>query len=336
MRHESHSIGVLTVDKIIGPGAPGEMGIGNKWYLDGVNGSNGNSGKTAGTALATPAAALAAMVADQLDTLYVLPNNTFTLIGAAPITWNLDHTRIIGLGSNYREQVIRTTSTDGVFAFLNTADNVEIHNIAFQQWGQNAACVTAFREQGKQNTYINCHFFGDIRSESATGSDGGAFSSLQIDTSVGGAGAEDKFIDCVMGDLGGTARTGAKKGVILFGLTGTAGAGKDILFRRCKVLSRSDDAEMSAFMFSGNYCRDTLMTIEDSAFYNYYSGDNFTKLTELINDDCLTDHANLIRRSTNFGWTNWDAQGGSGVTGRYTHIEMAQPNAGGGITTEAT
>lgn len=333
MRREKMGINELTVNWCSLHAM--DRGIGDAIYLDGVGGSNGNSGRTPGTALKTPGAALSAIVADQLDTVFVLPNNTFTLTGAAPITWNKDHTRIIGLGNNYREQVIRTISDDGAFAFLNTADNVEIYNIQFAQWGENAACLTAFKEQGKQNTYINCHFFGDIRSESATGADGAAFCSLHIDTTVGGAGAEDKFIDCVMGDLGGTARTGARKGVILFGLTGVAAAGKDVLFRRCKVLSRSTDADMSAFMFSANYCRDRLLEIDDCVFYNYYAGDGFTKLTEVINDDCTTDHANLIRaNSTNFGWTNWDSL--SGGDGRYSYTDMPQPNAGGGITAMVT
>ena len=51
MRHEKLSVGELTVDTIIGRGAPEEMGIGDKWYIDGTNGSDGNSGKSANDAL---------------------------------------------------------------------------------------------------------------------------------------------------------------------------------------------------------------------------------------------------------------------------------------------
>jgi len=213
-------------------------------------------------------AAEAKTVANRNDVMLVMPGK-YTGTGAAPLTWSKDYTHLLGLGPPPKREyggrgvVIRTTSTDGVFAALNTADLCQFHNVAFQQWGEDADCLTAFKEQGHMNTYKGCHFFGQIRDDTIALT---TSSSLEIGGAIQ-AGSADQFIECIIGGSGGAKRT-AINGTLLFSGE-QVGKGVDMQFKDCQFMSWIENANPCAVLVAESVGTDRLQLFDGCTFYNF-------------------------------------------------------------------
>ena len=253
----------------------------------------------------TPILAEASMVAGRNDIMLILPG-TYTGTGAAPMTWDKDHTHMLGLCSPPKHEygsngvIIRTTSDDGVFAMTNTAKMCQFQNVAFHQYGEDAACLTAFREAGYMNNFRGCHFFGHIRSDVA---DLTTSSSLEINCAVAGAGGADVFDKCVIGGSGGAKRTGANGSLLFTG--GAVGAGSDMQFLDTQFMNWMEDADPSAILIKANYGADRLMLFEGCTFYNFITNHGATGPAYVIRDNCTTTHDILLKRCARLGFDAW-------------------------------
>lgn len=268
-----------------------------------------------------------AMVANRNDVLCVYPGD-YAGVGANPFTWSKNNTHLIGMTAPLSRAVqIWTYTVDGVFAMNNTADHCQFHNIRFSNWGEHANCLTAVKETGHHNLYKGIHMQGEIRSEQVDVVGG---CSLWIDTPVAGAGEETIFDGCLIGDTGGSIRDIEGAGVIHFGPTGAVSSGKNMVFRRCKILSRSTTASCVAVRLAANNVIDRLLFFENTLFYNFYDAAQ-TKLTEVFWPGCGTGHRIVLKECVNAGWSSWQS---SNVT-YLPWNAMPTPNAEGGITTES-
>jgi hypothetical protein len=277
-----------------------------------------------------PEVAHAEMTTNRNDCLLVFPGD-YTGTGADPLTWSKSKTHMLGLAfartphPTMQGVVIRTISTSGVYAMLNTGSDNIFSKINFTQWGQNAACVCAVKEQGNHNSFLDCGIVGMIRSQTSQDTDG---CSLWINTAVSNAGQGNLYQDCVIGDSGGAERTVAN-GQILLGPTGIEGAGNNIHLLRCKINSRAADVDPCAILASANYCLDRQLLIEDCVFYNFVLNHTATKPAYVIRDGCNTTHDIILKNSVHHGFTAW--------TNNVTHCFNTAPDAadGGGESTAA-
>ena len=247
------------------------------------------------------------MAANRNDVLCVYPGK-YTGTGADPLTWSKDETHMIGMCNPPKHEyagrgvVIRTLSASGVYAMKNTGDLCQFHNVAFQQWGENVAALTAVREEGHMNIFKGCHFFGQIRSDTVALT---TCSSLEINSAVTRAGCADMFISCIIGGSGGAKRTGTN-GTLLFADGGSAiGCGVDMQFRDCQFMSWMEDADPCAVLMAANYSADRLMLFEGCTFYNFKENHAGTTPSYVFRDGCATTHDILLKRCARLGFTAW-------------------------------
>ena len=268
MRFEQLGVGVLRVDNIIGAGAPVEMGIGEKYYVDGVNGSNGNSGKTPGTALSTPAAGYSALTASQNDRLLLMPS-TYTL--TETLTWAKAQTHMIGIGNpTWRQggKIRLQTTVEAATATVDvTASGVFFGGFNITQNGAFTACVTALR---LSSTYFSAEQL-DLRGHlQATVAATEAASSLEF--AAAGNGFASTFMDCNIGTGSGSARSCASaedgNGVINF--AGTASGPGYVEFHDCRILSRSSTVYPVMVRAVVPNSFDRYVLFKDSLFHNFY------------------------------------------------------------------
>lgn len=300
MRYEQLSVGILTVDQIIGGVRHGPIGRGDAWYLDGTNGSNGNSGKTLNTPLKTLPAGESALVASQNDVLYVLPA-TYTL--TTELAWDKDYTHLIGLmGPNQLGDhsltgcTIYSSTTSVVETIDITADRCVFANLMIGNGGNNAVCVGAVNVDGWGNYFKRVTFLGSIADNQNTAV---AAASLLIDR----LGHFPIFEDCIIGQTGWGTRTADNSGVLRFVGT-TAPAPQNGIFRRCDFLSRSDDSAVAMVALPANTCISHSWLFEDCMFYNF-SMNHTASLGYIFYDNCGSTFDIILKNSVHRGADTW-------------------------------
>lgn len=263
MRYEQLSVGQLTVDNIIGAGAPVDMGNGEKYYVDGVNGSNGNSGKTAGTALSTPAVGYGALTASQNDIL-ILMTSTYTL--TETLTWAKAQTHMVGIGNpTWRQggKIRLQTTVEAATATVDvTASGVFFGGFNISNNGAFTACVTALRLSSTYFSGEQLDLRGSLQSTTAALA---TPSSLEFasGTSLGFA---STFTDCNIGTCSGNVRTGAS-GVIYF-KSSSSGPGY-VEFKGCRILSAAGGTGPHMVLADIVLSYDRYILFEDCLFNNF-------------------------------------------------------------------
>ena len=157
------------------------------------------------------------------------------------IAWSKAFTHLIGFGGpnctqgdHYEPNVcIYTDSTSVASIVTLTGAYCQFHNVQFWQYGNNAACLTAFTLDKYGAYFKNVGFKGVA---TAGVDDVAAAASLYIT----GNGFYPVFEDCVIGQNEWDEREGANSGQLRF--VGAAGAPSNGTFRRCRFLSVSNTA----------------------------------------------------------------------------------------------
>lgn len=231
MRYEQLNVGELNVDSLIGGGVP-VVGKGDKWFVDGTSGSNGNSGKSRSSALKTIEAGESALVASQNDILYVEPG---AYLLTAELAWDKAWTHMCGLGGpniggDWSEPnvCLYTTGVAVASTITISGQNTRFANLNIQNYGANAACLTALTIDIYGCYFKNVGIAGNMTSEQNAVV---AAASLYI----GAAGMYPLFEDCYIGQDVWGVRAAANSGVIRFNDTG--GRPNGGWFRRCRIVS---------------------------------------------------------------------------------------------------
>ncbi len=326
MRYEQLSVGVLTVDQIIGGAQHGPIGQGDAWYLDGTHGSDGNSGKTVNAPLATLPAAESLPTANQNDVIYVSPA-TYTL--TSELAWDKDFTHLIGLigpnlaGDHSLKGCTIYSSTASVVETIDiTADRCVFANLMIGNGGNASICVGAVNVDGWGNYFKHVTFLGTIADNQANDAD---CASLLIDQ----LGHFPIFEDCIIGQTGWGTRSAAYSGVLLFVGT-TSLAPQNGLFRRCRFLSRSETATVSMIRVPNATCIDREWLFDDCSFYNFSvnQGNALNQVVSAIGSP--QSHDMVFHNCVARGFTEWKTATGD------VFIDMGAYDASGGIATAAT
>ena len=270
--------------------------------------------------------------ANRNDTVIAMPGRYNT---EGDLTWSKSQTHLVGGGCNVNayygsggEVIVRNlAATDAAYAMLMTGHYNQVHGIAFHNFGEDAACVSSFKEQGRNNHYHHCLFGGHVRAEQAGAA---AATCFWNDSSVTAAGYGLHLTDCTVGLSGSTIRT-ANNSLMLFGPTGTVAAGSDVVLQNTVFAGRSQTAGCSAIKFQANYCVDRLFRVKDCLFYNFYDGNSSSMLTSAFDDNDLAGHIAIIENSFNYGWSSWGTRSPAGCW-----LTQAAAAADGGIATVET
>ena len=266
----------------------------------------------------TIAAAEAKMVAGRNDVLLVMPGEY-----QVKQAWTKDFTHMIGMCGPMSSGVkIQTFTSTDPYAFSNTGDHCQFINMRMENWGAGSTAVAGVKEQGERNRWIGCVIIGQIRSQQSQNAN---CCSLMFVTNVANAGRESLFEDCIIGDTGGETRT-VSNGTILFGLTG-GGACKDMIFRRCKILSRAEDNDPCAVKIVTSNCLDRMLLFDDCVFYNY-SVNHGTLPDYVIRDACSTTHDIILKNTVHHGYDAWTNNATHCfTTGPAAHTNMGESTA---------
>lgn len=262
------------------------------------------------------------------DCLLVAPGNYDQ---DTEIAWDKDFTHLIGLGGpnatqgdHYEPNVcIYTDATDVASVMTLTGAYCQFHNVQFWQYGNNAACLTAFTLDKYGATFKNVGFKGVA---TAGVDDVVAAASLYIT----GNGFYPYFEDCTIGQNEWDAREGANSGQLRF--VGAAGAPSNGTFRRCRFLSMSNTNTVAMVAVAGVDYIGRGWLMDNCFFYNESS--NQTALNRAFymntsgsdNIPCFTLH-NCVAS----GITEWQTDDTSAIV-----ADMPIVAVGGGLAVQPT
>jgi hypothetical protein len=254
--------------------------------------------------------AYAALTGDRNDVLCVLPG---TYTQTARVTWALNSTHLVGLGSP-NQRIPATAGTAGCVyfpcvtamteEFLITGHHCQFHN--FSTYLSTATGIADVRVQGR-NTLLKGLFMKSGQTQTQ-------FESAVLGYSLfcdGGAAGYCNGLtveDCHIGDPrnsqagdGVTPRTAG--GMIL--MTGASNAGMCYEFKRNIIAGWAETAACSAVFQVGNWSADRYILWEDCLFYNFYVN-NGAILTQVFTDTSASTHMNLLTGKTaQYGWGKW-------------------------------
>jgi hypothetical protein len=289
----------------------------NAFFLEPGTGSNSNSGKKPGqgfgsTGLST---ALSKMPADEQSVLYLVAQDnsasgTTARISAATLDWNKDGTIIQGVAGGggligSRARISNTADTTDVSPLMTwSASNGSMRNVHVFYGENDAGDLGAFNVTGERNYFYRCHFAGI---GNATQDAAGAYS-LRV------SGDENLFEECVIG-LDTIGRGSAKNSELLL-----SGQATRNIFRNCIFLTYAD-ADTHQFIIVDTLGLDRWVLFENCSFINAVDA-GATTMTEALDLPATMGGSILLKNSTLFGVTEWDAGDGGEVL-----IDGAAPSA---------
>ncbi|MDP2646637.1 MAG: hypothetical protein Q8P24_16985 [Desulfobacterales bacterium] len=223
-------------------------------------------GVSSGDIFTTLAAAEAPLTAYRNDIVLVAPG---AYLETAELAWDKANTHILGLGGpnhcgDWSEPnvCIYTTGEAVATVINNTAPNSIMQNLTIENYGANAACLSALICDNYGQTYRNVGLHGVMTTQQNSEADA---ASLYID----GAGMYPIFEDCQIGqDVWGT-RDAANSAHLRYNDTGRPNGST---FRRCKFLSRSITATCALVSIPAATGIGRSHYFDNCHFSNFYDG----------------------------------------------------------------
>lgn len=265
-----------------------------------------------------------ALTANRNDVMLVAPG-AWDL--TAELAWDKAQTHMIGMGGpnpggDYSEPAsVIYTDTAGVASTITiTGANCQFHNMNFQNAGANAGNLSAVKLDKYGCIFKNCHISGCM---AATQVGAALACSLQIEYD----GMYPIFEDCIIGHDVWTTRTGANQGVILFKDGQTNGG----LFRRCRILSRSETATCAFIAVVGANKLGRGWVFDQCIFDNYTTGTAMNQAVYESAANSIGDRTILLKDcilNTN-GCDAWQDSDNDTV-----HGNLPAAGAAGGLTAE--
>lgn len=291
---EEFSVGTLTVDRVLGPGAVGVPVRGTKFFLDPANGSDGNDGKSPLRAFKTLPVAYAALTANQHDTLFYLAGSSSISLAAA-FTWAKNYTHFIGVAAP-----VATASRARIFAAAGStftpmitisATGCRFENLYMFHGVDAAAALVDVKVTGGRNHFYRCHFAGIGHATQA----GQAARSLWLS-----AAEENLFEECTIGV--DTVPREATCTELLCDTAATRNVFKKCTFRA--TVKAGGGAATFLTIGSGGIDRD--LTFEDCLFLNAVGIGGATVMTQAFSVHASAGGTVILAGKTGFlGCTDW-------------------------------
>ena len=275
------------------------------FLVDTVNGSDSSSGTSWQAPLKTVAAAEALCTGDQHDCVLFLPGDTQDSV-AATITWDKDHTHLIGLGANFPGigQRSRLASSVAAPALTISARGCIFKN--FQVQNSYAGASGGVLVSGPYNYFENVYFNGMNNASSAN-------KSTSYCLSV--TGAENYFKNCTIGSV--QLVTSSTNSVLLL----SNGANT---FEGCRIQHYSETAGNFLVQLVAGTGGMSLILFDRCVFFNQ-SVNWAAGSTDVFNIAQTGSHYVLLRDEVMIGATAW-----ADVVTHVYHTTAA-PATGGGI-----
>jgi hypothetical protein len=284
------------------------------FIVDPVNGDDDNYGQSFDKPLATIAAAEDLCTGEKHDTVLFVPGDTSDST-AATITWDKDHTHLIGLGAPFGGIGCRCriASTVAAPAFTLSARGCIFKGIQIQN--SYAGASGGFLVSGPYNYFEGMYFNG---MNVAGGAQASASYCLEVDA------AENWFKNCTIGSVQ-VACTSTNAVLVL-----STGAQT---FEGCRIQHYSETAGNFLVRLAAGTSGMSLLTFKDCIFYNQ-SVNWAAGSTDVFNVAQTGSHYVLLKDCAAIGGT------GTGMTWAddKTHVYVNGPNpgTGGGIVAQAT
>lgn len=145
----------------------GEMGNGNKFYVDSGSGNSANDGKSWLAPKATLAQAISAATADNGDVIFLAPGHAQTITGAAGAGITKAGLRVIGLGSGRQRPIFTFTSNTGASFDITVARTLFTNCVLVNAIDAQTAMVNV---TGADCEISDCEFFlGDSSTQAVLG-----------------------------------------------------------------------------------------------------------------------------------------------------------------------
>ena len=275
------------------------------YFVDTVNGSDSNTGLTPAEALASLAAAEDKCIAEQHDTVIWIPGDTADST-ATTITWDKDHTHLIGVGAPFPGigQRCRLISTAAAPALTISARGCIMRG--FQVQNSYAGASGGVLVSGPYNYFENVYFNGMNNASSANKS-----TSYCLTVS----GAENYFKRCTIGSVQ-TAVSSTNAVLILSNGANT--------FEECRIQHYSQTTGNFLVKLAAGTGGMSLILFDRCIFFNqtvnWAAGS-----TDVFNIAQTGSHYVLLRDEIMIGATSW--------ADVVTHVyhSTAAPATGGGI-----
>jgi hypothetical protein len=295
---------------IYGGGVP--IGVGNVYHLVTAKTSsdlfytrlrdNGADENNIFTSLLT---AEAAITSGQNDALLVYPGNHLV---TSEITWDKDASWIIGAGSPNQAYQPTTLTTGGirftcttanVGSILNITGNyVSMIGIGTHNNANDADNLADIKLVGRNFYAEGCSFRGGNGAAQLAATGSGV--PIIVYGSTTGGGNAARFVNCVIGSSGNSART---YGPGCMSFIAGANAGFGISFKGCRFSTRIETASTNnvcQIRLEGNGAVDRELYFDDCLFYNF-SENHGTQLVAGIDDECGTTHSIILKNCAYHG-----------------------------------
>ena len=242
--------------------------------------------------------------ANRNDVVLVMPDD-YTL--TAQVDWNKSQTHILGLGGPNQRHCPTTATTGAVRFYCATANVDTILKISGDyvqlQGFQSMNTVSDADNRGDILISGKNTFMRNIRPRGGNGANqlnnATAGVPLIIEASSGNG---MTAVDCFFGSAGNSDRS-AGVGAVLF--EASAGAFAPV-FRRCTFEMRceTNSSVPKLVHLAGNYAVDRYLLFDNCFFYNFWNN-LVGKPPTVIDDDCATTHAIILKDSAQFGFDAW-------------------------------
>ena len=275
------------------------------------------------TIYATLAEAYAKTVTDRNDVIIVAPGIYTT---TAELAWTKDCVHLIGSNAGMPNGdwtltpgcPVFTTATITQANILNlTGERNTFHNIIFENYGNNAACLQAVTVDGYGNSFYNCGFNGVMLANQISTA---AACSLNI---AGGA-YYSYFENCLIGQSEWGIRTSTTQGQVRF--TSTSASPAYGHFNKCVFRSHAETAGVPMVYVAAQYAAGGYWRYTDCLFFNFWT--NYaSKCSAAFSNNGVSSQWHVLERCTAVGYTEWITND----TGEWVVGAIQSSGSGGGV-----
>lgn len=247
------------------------------------------------------ASAYAAVKSGQNDVILV---TTGTYLETATLDWTKSNVHLIGVGGEnvYGDwtltgTTIYTTATDIDYVIDISGARNSFRNLCFNNYGNNAACLSAVRINGYGNSFYNVHFQGlMVANQVATA----GCSSLDISK----GGHYPLFVGCIIGGNEWATRTNTTQGTLLFSGTSSPPPANG-RFLNCQFMMRSETAAVPLVYTATAHSAGRNWLFQDCTFTNF-SVNYAQKINRVFQFATpVSTSYFILKKSTAIGFTEW-------------------------------
>ena len=257
------------------------------------------------------ATAYAATTTKQNDVILVTQGN---YLETATLDWAKDNVHLIGVGGPVSHSdwtltgtSIYTTGTSVDYVIDMSGERNTIRNLAINNYGANAACLSAIRVSGYGNGFFNSAFMGTMTSTQAATS--GASS---VDIAKGGHYLY--FENCTIGQSEWGTRSSTTSGVLNFSGTSSPPPTHGH-FKNCQFLSSAATAGVPMVYMASNQSCGRLWRFTNCLFYNFWA--NWGGMCSSVFQNPASGQSTcsmVLEGCTSVGYTEWQQREFAGTT----------------------